>query len=250
MNSIITYLYTPNLKGVTIDERVANTMSLYYTPRVKLYKGVGQTIRLEFRNRDNKTVSVLGKTVEFIVTDKEAGTTLLRKTVDYVDAQRGTGSIRFESNDLINLPSKFYTYALKITDAENVENPVFTDDSYGCAGTLELTDGVYPTFVPSYTENFATGHIGSTIFINESENRNSALHTAQVFFDSSFTGTLDIQVSLSASTESLDTTDFYTLKTLNYTDQTQSDIVSFQGIYSAIRFVRSTSGISQVLYRP
>ena len=250
MNSIVTYLYTQNIRGVTIDERVANTMSLYYTPHIKLYKGVGQTVRFEFRNRDNKKVSILGKTVELVITDKDAGTSLLTKTVQDINAAQGTGSIRFESSDFLNLPSKFYTYGLKITDAENLENPVFTDDSYNCAGTLELEDGVYPTFVASRVENFATGNIGSTIFIEESVNRNSALHTAQVSFDSSFTGTLDIQVSLSSKTQSLDTTDFYTLKTITYTSQTQSDIVSFKGIYSAIRFIRSGTGISQVLYRP
>src|SRR6056300_1154302 len=103
MNVINTYLYTQNLVAVTTDERVGNTLTMYFTPNVKIYRGVDQTVRIQFKNRDNKATSILGKTAVLTLTDKDAGTTLLRKTIDSVDAAKGVGRVRFLESDLLNL---------------------------------------------------------------------------------------------------------------------------------------------------
>ena len=107
-------------------------------------------------------------------------------------------------------------------------------------------------FSASVTENYDGGDTGDAIYNDPYINRNDAAHTAQVYFSSAFTGSLDIQVSLSPQTQALNNDDFTVLKTITYTAQEDSDVVHWNGVYSAVRFVRSTTSgtLSQVLYRP
>jgi hypothetical protein len=252
MNVINTYLYTQNLVAVTTDERVGNTLTMYFTPNVKIYRGVDQTVRIQFKNRDNKAVSTLGKTAKFTLVDKDLGITLLEKTIESIDAAKGTGRVRFLESDLVNLDAKYYTYAIRITDGEGVTNPAYADDNYGADGVLELDEGVYPLFTASITEDFDGGDTGDAIYLRPHINRNDAVHTAQVYFSSAFTGTLEVQVSLNPQTQALNQDDWTTLKTINYTAQEDNDVVNWNGVYSAVRFVRSTTSgtLNQILYRP
>ena len=252
MNVINTYLYTQNLVAVTTDERVGNTMTMYFTPNVKIYRGVDQTVRIQFKNRDNKAVSILGKTATLTLVDKEVGTTLLQKTVESVDGQKGVGRVRFLESDLLNLDAKYYNFGIRITDGEGETNPAYADDNYGADGVLELDEGVFPLFTASTTEDFDSGDTGDAIYLNPYINRNDATHTAQVYFTSAFTGTLKVQVSLSPQTQGLNADDWTTLKTITYTAQEDTDVITWNGVYSAVRFVRSTTSgtLSKVLYRP
>lgn len=248
--TITTYLYNQIVDVVTNDTRVSNTMTLYYAPYVRVYRGIDQAVRMRFKNRDQKAVSILDKTLTFILTDPENHTTLLSKTLDPIDAPKGLAELVLTDNDLVNLSAKHYTYAVKVVDGEGKERPGYVDDMYGANGSLEVVDGVYPTFVESTTENFSSGNTGSKIYLDENINRNAAVHTAAVYFDSSFTGTLTIQASLSPAAPNITDSEFYPIKTVTYTGQTETDLITFTGVYTAIRFVRSGSGISKVLYRP
>ena len=153
--------------------------------------------------------------------------------------------------DLLNLDAKFFTYSLKVTGPEGRTSPAYADDNYGANGTLEIAEGVYPAFKASTTEAFASGNTGSTISIDPYINRNTAQHTAQVYFSSAFTGTLTIQGSINPS-NSIQNADFTDISTTTYTAQTDNAFINFTGVYSAVRFVRATTTgtLSQVLYRP
>ena len=151
----------------------------------------------------------------------------------------------------LNLDSKFYNYALKVTDPESRTAPAYADDNYGANGVLEVAEGVYPIFLESTTEAFVSGDTGSSISIKPYINRNTAQHTAQIYFSSAFTGTLTIEGSINPS-NSIQNADFTTITSKAYTAQTDNDYINFTGVYSAVRFVRSTTTgtLSQVLYRP
>ena len=78
------------------------------------------------------------------------------------------------------------------------------------------------------------------------------MHTAEVFFSSAFTGTLQVQASLNPTIQSLNDDDFVTISTETYTAQSDPVFVNFTGVYSAVRFKRSTTSgtLNKVLYRP
>jgi|DEB0MinimDraft_4_1074332.scaffolds.fasta_scaffold02636_6 hypothetical protein len=246
------YLYKQIIVATKVDSQASNTMTMFYAPNVKIYRGVDNEFRVSFKNKDQKKINLLDKTVTLTVINKDDGVSYLQRNVEVVDAQLGLGKIRITETDLLNLDAKYYTYALRVTDGEGNTDVAYVDDNWGANGTLELVEGVYPTFTASTEENFSSGNTGSTIYLPATGNRNDAVHTAQVYFSSAFTGTLKIEGSLSPATQGIGNNDFVTIKTLSYTAQEGTVSVTWKGIYSAVRFTRSTTTgtLSKVLYRP
>jgi len=252
MPTITTYLYNQNIDVVTVDTTIGTDMSQFYTPNVKVYRGINNDIRVNLKNRDQKPVSIIDKTVTMIIIDKETSTSLISRTATEVDPGKGIGKITLTEADMLSLDAKFYTYAFKVVDGEDNTQIGYSDDTYGANGVLELVEGVYPTFKQSTKEEFGAGNTGSVIYLDQNINRNSALHTAVVSFSSAFTGTLVIEGTLNPTTGSVDESDFITIDTKTYTAQSDNVTFNWNGVYSAIRFVRTTTTgtLSQVLYRP
>jgi len=252
MTTITSYLYEQNIKVTTTDVTVGNVMSMFYTPNIKVYRGIDNPVRVNFVNRDQKKVSLTDKTVTFIMIDKDTNKTLLQRSVTNINPGLGIGEFTLRDVDMYNLDAKYYTYAFKVVNGENRTQIGYSDDNYGAGGVLELVEGVYPTFVASTEEDFGAGDNGSIIYIDPYVNSNSALHTAQVYFSSAFTGTLTVKGSLSPAGSGLSADDFTTITTKTYSGQTDNVAFSWNGIYSAIQFVRSTTSgtMSKVLYRP
>ena len=251
MTVITGYLYAQRHTAVVTDTGVNNQMTMFYTPNIKVYRGIDNYIRVEFKNRDQKRVTMTDHTANIVILDKDNGVAYVERALTPVDARRGIWEASITEGDLLNLDSKFYSYGLKVTDPEGRTNPAYADDNYSANGVLEVAEGVYPTFTESTTEAFAGGDTGSTISIKPYINRNTAQHTAQVYFSSAFTGTLEVQGSINPS-NSIQNADFTTITTKTYTAQEDNDYFNFTGVYSAVRFVRSTTTgtLSQVLYRP
>ena len=250
MTAITSYLYNQNHTVITVDPTVGTTMSMFYTPNIKVYRGIDNEIRVNFKNKDQQKTSIVDKTVTFIMIDKEASTTLVTRTITPVDAPNGLGKFTLTETDLVNLDAKFYTYSFKVVDGEGNTRIGYSDDTYGAGGVLELVEGVYPIFKASTSEAFGAGNTGSVIYNDPYINRNVAQHTAQIYFSSAFTGTLLIEGSLSPAVQGLNNDDFTTIQTETYTAQTANAVVNWNGVYSATRFTRSGSELSKVLYRP
>ena len=226
-------------------------MSMFYTPPIKVYRGLDNRVRIEFKNRDQKRVNMADKSASIVILDKENGVAYVERALTTIDDTRGIMEANITENDLLALDAKLYNYGIKVTDGEGRVNPAYADDNYGANGTLEIAEGVYPTFVESTTEGFTSGDTGSTITLKPYINRNTANHTAQIYFSSEFTGTLTIEGSINPS-NSIQNADFTTITTKTYTAQTANDYINFTGVYSAVRFKRSTTTgtLSQILYRP
>ena len=79
----------------------------------------------------------------------------------------------------------------------------------------------------------------------------NSLHTAQYFL-SGYTGTITVQITLSADPSSLLDSDWVDLSSTSYTLDSTSPSINFVGNYTAVRFksVKSAGTITKVLYRP
>lgn len=251
MTVITGYLYAQRHTAVITDTGVTNLMSMFYTPPIKVYRGLDNRVRIEFKNRDQKRVNMADKSASIVILDKENGVAYVERVLTTIDDARGIMEANITETDLLALDAKLYNYGIKVTDGEGRVNPAYADDNYGANGTLEIAEGVYPTFVESTTESFSSGDTGSTITLKPYINRNTANHTAQIYFSSEFTGTLTIEGSINPS-NSIQNADFTTIATKTYTAQTANDYINFTGVYSAVRFKRSTTTgtLSQILYRP
>lgn len=250
MNVTTGYLYAQRHTAVVTDTGVNNIMSMFYTPTIKVYRGIDNYVRIEFKNRDQKRVSMTDHTAKIVIIDKENSVAYVERALEPIDPRRGIFEALISEGDLLNLDAKFFTYSLKVTGPEDRTAPAYADDNHGANGVLEIVEGVYPAFVESTSETFASD-TGSTIHIKPYINRNTAQHTAQVYFSSAFTGTLTIEGSINPS-NSIQNADFTTITSKTYTAQEDNDYINFTGVYSAVRFVRSTTTgtLSQVLYRP
>ena len=71
MTVITSYLYEQRRTAVITDTGVNNTMTMFYTPNLKVYRGLSNRIRIEFKNRDQKRVNMSKKTANIVVIDKE-----------------------------------------------------------------------------------------------------------------------------------------------------------------------------------
>jgi hypothetical protein len=159
MTTITSYLYKQNLQVVTTDTGVSNIMSMFYTPNIKVYRGVDNDIRVNFVNRDQKKTSIADKTATFIMIDKETNMTLIERPVTALNAAQGYAEFTLSETDLLNLDAKYYTYSFKVVNGEGRTQIGYSDDTYGAGGVLELVDGVYPTFKASTVESFGAGDI-------------------------------------------------------------------------------------------
>ena len=251
MTVITGYLYAQRHTAVVTDTGVNNIMSMFYTPNIKVYRGIDNFIRIEFKNRDQKRVSMTDHTANIVILDKENNVAFLERSLTPIDPRRGIFEALISEADLLNLDSKFFSYGLKVTNGEDRTTPAYADDNYSANGVLEIDEGVYPTFVDSTSETFTSGDTGSNISIKPYINRNTAQHTAQIYFSSAFTGTLTIQGSINPS-NSVQNADFTDITSKTYTAQEDNDFINFTGVYSAVRFVRATTTgtLSEVLYRP
>src|SRR5210317_1840899 len=104
------YLYKQIIVATKVDSQASNTMTMFYAPNVKIYRGVDNEFRVSFKNKDQKKINLLDKTVTLTVINKDDGVSYLQRNVEVVDAQLGLGKIRITETDLLNLDAKYYTY--------------------------------------------------------------------------------------------------------------------------------------------
>jgi hypothetical protein len=149
---------------------------------------------------------------------------------------------------------------------ENEYRIVYADDNYNAQGQARLNDGVYPTFQPSLEpklgpfynnpENSRYGYsVGNIVYsdILEVANRiksRSVIHTIQYYLNN-FTGTIEVQGSLSATLKDMPT-DWFRIQDYELTNETGNIYSNFQGKIGLVRFKITTDdgSVDKILYRP
>ena len=143
------YLYKQLHTAVVTDTGVYNQMSMFYTPNIKVYRGIDNYVRIEFKNRDQKRVAMTDHTAKIVIMDKENSVVYVERALTVIDARRGLFEASITEGDLLNLDAKSHNYSLKVTEPEGRTTPAYADDNYGANGTLEVVEGVYPAFKES-----------------------------------------------------------------------------------------------------
>ena len=118
MTTITSYLYEQKIQVTTTDVTVGNTMSMFYTQPIKVYRGIDNPVRVNFVNRDQKKVNLADKTVTFVMIDKDTNKTLKTRSVEKINTRDGIVELTLRDVDLYNLDAKFYTYAFKVENGE------------------------------------------------------------------------------------------------------------------------------------
>lgn len=251
MTVTIGYLYEQIINGVLDHlgpEDRYNRMA--YAEKLRLQRGIDNHIKLRLRNRDQKAVNVGASQFRMTVTDPLTTREKFSITLDAVNASRGIVGGTITAAQIAVLDQALYHYGVLMIDDENRVWPVYVDDNFGSAGTVQVVGDAYPTASAAVDLdlNFSPGTNVSPV-INLQDAGISGLHTA-AFYCTDFTGSVIVQGHLSSTVDVTDV-DFFDIQEFALENFTGLSSQNWVGMFQGIRFrVIGTAGtLNRILYR-
>lgn len=214
-----------------------------------LNRGIDNTVKFQFKNNDQKKVAIHDKTITFNIVNAADHTTHLTRTMSIVDGNNGIAKVVIAESDLYNIKAQNYNWSVKVVNPEGDEQPGYMDDNLGARGSLRVEDGVFPTFLESVVGTF-TANVTNPISSKPRLNNNTALHTAQFYFDAAYTGSVLIEGTMDDVVNTT-TPNWFTIKTVAYTAEASPAYTTWSGVYNGVRFTKTdtTNTVTSVLYR-
>ena len=223
-----------------------------YQRDLKIQKGVKNQIQVQFKNSDQKRITISNTgTYVFNMFDATNQRLLVTKTMTILDdgstlSLRGLAEVSFTPGDTINLDPGSYTYSITYQDpTDNLMVPAYSNTYYGMNGTLHLHADIFPTLQPSqevtaFLSRFNSVAIryefvsGNLYAYPEYNSNNSALQTIALYM-TKYIGTVTVQGTLSNQPDSSGL--YSTIAELTYNGASGIDYLNFNGIYTYIRII-------------
>lgn len=248
MQNLPVYLYQ-NILDVTldVDPTIRGVNRVMYQRDLKVQKGLKNSIRIQFKNSDQKNISINSTdTYVFSMFDAINQREIISKTLEVLDAgttsTRGLALLTLNESDTLDLDRSSYTFFIKKSNTDGTYTPTYSNTYYGINGTLHLLNDVAPVLQDSRTVNaftklyngdtFLYEHTSNMLYANPEYNSNSALHTVAIYM-TAYRGTVEIQATLDNSPSIH--SNWATIHTSTYDQFTGIDYVNFNGIYSFVR---------------
>ena len=253
MQILPVYLYANKLDIILdLDATVRGVNQIMYQRDLKIQKGIKNQVRIQFKNSDQKRVSISNtQTFVFSMFDVVSQRLLIEKELEVLDettSTKGMALLTLNESDTLDLDRSSYQYSVKLMDTDGSYTPAYSNTYYGMAGTLHLSNDVYPilqdsnsvdSFNITYNDDIQLyEHKSGNIYANPEYNGNSALHTVAMYM-TGYKGTVYIQGTLDNSPGS--SGNYSTIATRTYTGFTGIDPVNFNGVYTYIRIVHVPS---------
>lgn len=252
MQSLPIYLYQNIIDVILdLDPTIHGVNQVMYQRDLKIQKGLKNQIRIQFKNSDQKRITISTSTsFVFSMYDTDSQKLMITKKLSVLDdgstlALRGLAELTLDEGDTINLNRSSYKYSVKKQDVDGTYLPTYTNTYYDIAGTLHLYNDVNPVLQPSQTTVFQTPyfnahtnlfeHKSGSMYAYPEYKKNTALHTI-AYYMTNFKGTVLLQATLDNQPNTLD--NFVTLDTRTYTGGSGFsgiDYINFNGIYSYVR---------------
>lgn len=249
MQNLPVYL-CPNKLDVTLDldATIRGVNQVMYQRDLKIQKGIKNQVRVQFKNSDQKRVQIYNtQTFVFSLFDAINRRLLLEKELEVLDVStstRGQALLTLNESDTLDLDRSSYQYTIKLQDYDGTYLPAYANTYYGMAGTLHLSNEVYPvlqdsteinTFVKTYNDDISLyEHKSGNIYASPEYNGNTALHTV-AFYLTNYRGTVHVQGTLDNSPDS--SGNYYTIASRTYNGTSGIDYLNFNGVYSYIRIL-------------
>lgn len=250
MQNLPVYLYANTLNiTLDLDTEIRGVNQVMYQRELKIQKGIKNQVRIQFKNSDQKKISISNtQTFVFSIFDAINQRLLLEKTLDVLDqnttSTRGLALLTLNESDTLDLDKSSYQYSVTMLDSDGTYLPAYSNTYYGMAGIMSISEDVYPVLQPSQTINaFQKSFNGNTMLYEHKSgniysypefNGNTALHTIAYYLNG-FRGTVYLQGTLYNSPASFGR--YATIDTRTYTGFTGIDYLNFNGIYSYIRIM-------------
>lgn len=248
MQNLPVYLYSNTLDIILdLDTTVRGVNQVMYQRDLKIQKGIKNQVRIQFKNSDQKKIRIFNtQTFVFSMFDAINQRLLLEKELDVIDnattSTKGLALLTLSENDTIDLDRTSYQYTIKLQDTDGTYLPTYSNTYYGMAGTLHLSQDIYPvlqdsanitTFTKTYNDSISKyEHKSGNINAHPEYNGNTALHTA-AFYMTGYKGTINVEVTMDNSPGV--NSNYSTIATRTYNGFTGIDYVNFNGVFSFVR---------------
>jgi hypothetical protein len=222
------YLYSEKYKVVLTDPTQAVAARRYpqvYAKTLTLHKGTDNVLIFNFINQDQKPVNNSTATFTFKIMNSEGTDALLSKTMEDIDATKGTAKVTITEQDLDGITAQKGHYSIERSQSNSdLYDAVFVDDHQGGRGNLNIVDSVYPE------------HTEST----------SVTITVQ-YKPSSFTGI----IALEGATDSTDELWYDITADINLDDSSTTGYINVTGFhpYMRLRIEEVSGSISELKVR-
>ena len=249
MQNLPVYL-CPNKLDITLDldATVRGVNQVMYQRDLKIQKGIKNQVRIQFKNSDQKKVQIYNtQTFVFSLFDAINRRLLIEKELEVLDvstATRGQALLTLNESDTLDLDRSSYQYSVKLQDTDGTYLPAYANTYYGMAGTLHLSNDIYPvlqdsvqvtTFTKTYNDDIQLYEQKSgNIYASPEYNGNTALHTAAVYL-TNYKGTVYIQGTLDNSPGS--SGNYSTIVSKTYNGTSGIDYFNFNGVFTYIRIL-------------
>lgn len=252
MQVLPVYLYPNNYDVILdLDPTTRGVNQVMYQHELKIQKGIKNKVRIQFKNSDQKRITVSNTgTYVFSMFDAINQRLLIQKELEVLDdgfttSTRGQAVLTLSESDTLDLDRSSYQFSVKYQDpADGTYLPAYSNTYYGMAGTVQLVQDVYPVLQPSQEivsllKSFNQGtmlyeHKSGNIYAYPEFNSNSALHTVAMYM-TKFKGTVHVQGTLSNQPDSYGK--YFTIDSQTYTGFSGADYINFNGVYTYIRLL-------------
>jgi hypothetical protein len=186
MQIIPAFIYQ-NWINCQLDVEEDGTLRNYrvYANPIKIYKNIDNTIKIVFKNRDQKRIVVNEYTFVMYVFKSNSATTnrvaardgtgyedvvvdvidyttpVLVKSVDVVDdgvtpAKKGVATVVISADEIASLVPDSYLFSIKAIDSFGQESPVYSDSNLGVSGVMYIVGDVYGSEMPEDSLDLGT----------------------------------------------------------------------------------------------
>ena len=161
MNKLPVYLYSNKLDVILDLDQNEGIHKIMYQRKLKIQKGYQDTIQIQFKNSDQKPVSIAGNDYFFDLIDSTGKQYVLNQSkplsvLEYVGTDstvvnKGLASITFDPFDTINLVAGNYKFVVKKLNDNGTYTPAYSNTYYGITGDLEVVEDGFPVGYPIQT---------------------------------------------------------------------------------------------------
>lgn len=250
MQSLPVYLYPNNLDVILdLDATTRGVNRVMYQRDLKIQKGIKNTVRIQFKNSDQKRVPISDTdTFVFSMYDAINRRLLIEKTLSVLDDGetlnlRGVAELTLTESDTMDLDKSEYSFSVKHRNPDDgTYSPAYSNTYYGVAGTLSLLQDTYPVLQPSQEivafqkrynhDSQVYEHKSGNIYAYPEYNANSALHTVAMYM-TGYKGYVRIEGTLSNQPDNFP--NYAHIETIEYNGFTGIDYRNFNGVYTYIR---------------
>ena len=259
MNKLPVYLYSNKLEVILDLDQTTGIHKIMYQRKLKIQKGFKDSIQIQFKNSDQKPVSVATGSYLFDMIDSSGRQLVLSKPLTILDdavttSTRGLAVATFDPIDTINLDAASYKFIVKQDNGDGTFTPAYSNTYYGITGEVEVVQDGFAIGYPVQTVDIKRletakeydrnpgdmGYVFTSDWMRPIVRPTTTATTSSALITlASFAGTITVEGTLDNNPSGAGHANAQVFTVTNYISSTpaQGTIqLTWNGAYTAVRF--------------